>query len=165
MSVPLLDPLESATAYVGGSGIYDAQAALEEALAACLGALCDLARGVGHAAPAVRLGAATQALAPVEAQFATPGPPAGGWHAVASLTAREREVAGLVAGGYSNRDIAGRLVLSERTVDTHVQRILRKLRLRSRTHVSAVLTARVAPTPLRPSLGRGKDTSWRTPSR
>jgi non-specific serine/threonine protein kinase len=42
------------------------------------------------------------------------------------LTAREPEVAALVAQGWSNPDIARRLVISNRTVQTHVRNILHK---------------------------------------
>ena len=49
------------------------------------------------------------------------------------LTTREREVARLVAQGHTNRHIADRLSISERTVSTHVGRVLKKLELRSRT--------------------------------
>ena len=57
------------------------------------------------------------------------------------LTKREREVASLVAQGRSNREIADHLVLSERTVETHVSRILTKLGFASRTQLAAwVLT-------------------------
>jgi DNA-binding NarL/FixJ family response regulator len=54
------------------------------------------------------------------------------------LTAREREVAGLVAGGLTNKDIASRLVVSKRTVDAHVAHILSKLGLSSRFQVAAL---------------------------
>ncbi len=57
--------------------------------------------------------------------------------AFGGLTAREREVAVLVAQGKSNREIANELVLGERTVETHVGNILSKLGFGSRAHVAA----------------------------
>ncbi|RAG83195.1 LuxR family transcriptional regulator [Streptacidiphilus pinicola] len=57
-----------------------------------------------------------------------------------TLTPRELEVAGLVAQGLSNREVAERLVMSKRTADTHVERILAKLSIASRTQIPASLT-------------------------
>jgi non-specific serine/threonine protein kinase len=53
------------------------------------------------------------------------------------LTAREREVAALVAEGLTNKQIGERLVISERTVDNHVQRILARLGATNRAQVAA----------------------------
>jgi DNA-binding CsgD family transcriptional regulator len=53
-----------------------------------------------------------------------------------TLTAREREIASLMADGSSNRDIAEKLVISEGTVDVHVKHILGKLGFRSRAQVA-----------------------------
>jgi DNA-binding NarL/FixJ family response regulator len=51
---------------------------------------------------------------------------------IASLTAREREVLQLLAHGLTQVDIAGKLVISPKTVGTHIQRILGKLGVHSR---------------------------------
>ena len=59
------------------------------------------------------------------------GPPA----AFADLTAREAEVARLVARGRSNAEIASELFLSEATVKTHVGRVMAKLGVRDRVGV------------------------------
>ena len=53
------------------------------------------------------------------------------------LTVREREIAALVAEGLSNRGVAQRLVISERTAQNHVQHILGKLGLANRTQIAA----------------------------
>jgi non-specific serine/threonine protein kinase len=56
---------------------------------------------------------------------------------VGLLTSREREVAALIAQGLSNREIASRLVIAERTAEGHVQSILNKLGFNSRTQIAA----------------------------
>lgn len=53
-----------------------------------------------------------------------------------TLTAREREVAALVARGLANSEIASELVISEATVKDHVHSILRKTSLRTRAAVA-----------------------------
>ncbi len=53
------------------------------------------------------------------------------------LTAREREVAALVARGLSNKQIGETLVISERTAEGHVERILSKLGYRSRAQIAS----------------------------
>jgi DNA-binding NarL/FixJ family response regulator len=53
------------------------------------------------------------------------------------LSAREREVLDLVAGGAANREIAGRLAISEFTVKRHVQNILHKLAVASRREAAS----------------------------
>jgi NarL family two-component system response regulator LiaR len=53
-----------------------------------------------------------------------------------SLTEREREVLALIAEGRNNREIAETLVISEKTVKTHVSSILEKLQLDDRTQAA-----------------------------
>ena len=61
----------------------------------------------------------------------------GGWQL---LTAREREVAELVANGLTNKEIAARLFVSKRTVDAHLEHILAKLSYVSRVQIAALVT-------------------------
>jgi predicted ATPase/DNA-binding CsgD family transcriptional regulator len=61
---------------------------------------------------------------------ATPGP-------AAPLTPREMQVARLVAGGRSNKEIAAQLVISQRTAENHVEHILTKFGFTSRAQVAA----------------------------
>jgi predicted ATPase/DNA-binding CsgD family transcriptional regulator len=66
--------------------------------------------------------------------------PAGGERAPGQiLTGRELEIAGLVAQGLSHREIAGRLVISKRTVDAHIEHIYGKLGVCSRVQLTAWL--------------------------
>lgn len=97
------------------------------------GALLDLAEGEfrrldmpGPAATAGRLRDQINRLTPGDA---APG--------ADRLTAREAEVARLVACGRRNREIAAALVLSERTVESHVRNVLTKLHLHNRAEVAA----------------------------
>jgi DNA-binding NarL/FixJ family response regulator len=90
-------------------------------------------RGDGVIAPAV-----TRRL--IAAFAATP--PAVAPEAVASLTAREREVLAAIGHGRSNAEIAERLGMAESTVKTHVSRVLAKLGVRTR--VQAAIAAREA---------------------
>jgi DNA-binding NarL/FixJ family response regulator len=59
-----------------------------------------------------------------------------------ALTRREREVAGLVALGLTNRLIAQELVVSEHTVRQHVKNVLKKLGIHSRQQVAPRLQDR-----------------------
>jgi len=71
-----------------------------------------------------------------EEAVSAPEPPPATKHSEI-LSPREREVAEHVARGLMNRQIATELSISERTVHTHVRRILRKLELGSRAQVTA----------------------------
>jgi DNA-binding NarL/FixJ family response regulator len=101
---------------------------------------------VGELADVVRL-ALTFASEPVRAgqhSFGFRAPrarsrPTTGWDA---LTKTESKVAQLIADGLSSPEISERLVISARTVDVHVGRMLTKLQVRSRVDVARLAAGR-----------------------
>ena len=82
--------------------------------------------------------AATIGLAP------DPGP-SGRQRPELPLTRREREVTELIAGGLTNRQIAERLFIAQRTVDTHVGHILAKLGCSNRSQAAVMASGRQRP--------------------
>ena len=95
-------------------------------------ALAASAAAVGERLGMLPLARDARALAGSPDGFAAAGP----------LTRRESEVAGLVARGLSNRQIAAALHISERTAENHVQHILTKLGLQNRTQVASWAASR-----------------------
>jgi DNA-binding CsgD family transcriptional regulator len=65
------------------------------------------------------------------------------------LTAREREIADLVAKGLTNKEIAARLVIADRTAEGHVEHILTKLGFRSRSQIATWSTEQQRGAPAR----------------
>ncbi len=116
-----------------------------------------VARGDALLAPSV-----TRALIVAFTKADRPAEPSArpGWApAIASLTAREREVVRLVAAGLSNEEIAGRLVLSPLTAKTHVSRAMVKLSARDRAQLVVIAYAAGIADPGRISLPGGPDTT------
>jgi len=58
---------------------------------------------------------------------------------IESLTPRQLQVVGLISSGFSNKEIAARLSISEATVKNHVHELLRQLGLTRRTQVAALM--------------------------
>jgi len=67
------------------------------------------------------------------------------------LTRRETEIAALVAEGLTNREIADRLVISQRTADTHVQNVRTKLGVHNRAQITAWVVSSAPPAVREPS--------------
>jgi DNA-binding CsgD family transcriptional regulator len=92
-----------------------------------------LARSLGMAAYVDRTAALVARLGP---GVGGSGSGSGGGHP-SGLSPREAEVARLVAEGLTNRQIAARLIISERTAQNHVQHILTKLGFTTRSQIAA----------------------------
>jgi DNA-binding CsgD family transcriptional regulator/tetratricopeptide (TPR) repeat protein len=160
----LLAPIaerEGALAARGALALFDARDALrrrrrdestacaERAVEAFAAAGWTLDRGfalevAGRVAEAValfrRIGAHAEVRRNTEAAV-----PASRRRGEATLTGREREIAGLVVAGRSTRAIAEVLVISERTVETHIASVYRKLGVSNRRALETLLTEPAAP--------------------
>ena len=127
----------------------DALSELEQALSECerQGAPGRILMEGGTAIPLLRLAVergirvelATQLLNELRAHLDQESPrPVRVPETGETLTSREVEVLRLIAAGASNRGIAEQLVISERTVKTHITHILGKLGVSSRTQAAAL---------------------------
>ncbi|MFC1409260.1 LuxR C-terminal-related transcriptional regulator [Streptacidiphilus sp. N1-1] len=129
------DPLwQGAGARLGGTAIMEElhQSALRSARASLGAERCAALRQEGARQPLERVVARA-----TERPRGTPRSRTGTRHGRSPLTQREREVALLAAEGRSNREIAEHLVISKRTVDAHVERILAKLGIPARGQIAA----------------------------
>ena len=138
---------------------HEAQARFDQSGHVLDAALADLLVGRAHAAAGARK-PALDALVRAEASFRecgatslcaqtaremrrlgrrVPVHAARGGSPRGSLTARETEVACLVAAGRTNREIGGELYLSEKTVERHLSNLFVKLKVRNRAAVAATV--------------------------
>ncbi|MFF4389487.1 response regulator [Streptomyces sp. NPDC001552] len=91
---------------------------------------------LAHAGVAQLDAAVARRLAAGLSHPAPPAPAPAPAPALSALTERETDVLRLIATGSTNREIAGRLFLSEGTVKNHISRVLSRLGLRDRTHAA-----------------------------
>ena len=82
---------------------------------------------------------ARRALRKLGARVEPRGPAAGADSGVEALTKREREIAALVTDRHTNREIAARLFLSDKTVESHLRNIFIKLGVSSRVEVARTM--------------------------
>jgi DNA-binding NarL/FixJ family response regulator len=136
---------EAAESFRAAAASFDELGFLPEAARASFGlgrALLRLgqrSRAAGSLAEArdrfLEMGAASwSALVAVELERATPG------RAEGELTPTEQRVAGLVAEGMKNKEIAGAMYVSVATVEAHLTRIYRKLGIRSRNELVRLIS-------------------------
>jgi DNA-binding CsgD family transcriptional regulator len=125
-------PLERAGALEEAAVLLAGRGEVEGAREAFAGAVAGYL-GLGAVFDLRRADARLRVLGVRRAHRGRRAAPAHGWEA---LTGTERVIAGLVAQGRSNPDIAAELVLSRSTVQTHVSHILAKLGARSRAEIA-----------------------------
>ena len=140
----LLGAAEAALSSIGGSlfgHLLDDHADCVDRTRAALGATAydaACARGAALAfEEAVALAVGRRRQAPGRDRAGRGRGSAAGAETEARLTKRERQIAGLVAEGLTNREVAERLVMSQRTAEGHVARAMAKLGLTSRTQLAA----------------------------
>jgi DNA-binding NarL/FixJ family response regulator/tetratricopeptide (TPR) repeat protein len=125
-------PLFSAKALEAAAGEFIAAGARSQARAAFTRAV-EIYASLGAAADVARLQATFRAHGIRRGPRSKHRQARTGWD---SLTPAETKIAGLVEDGLSNPEIAARLLLSRRTVATHVSHILKKLGVHSRTDIA-----------------------------
>jgi len=128
-------------AHVARRDLAGAEAALAQGRAAAgLAGTAWAAAVVGVAEAVLALARGGSDSAAARASSAASRRPArdatGGGGAPAGLTAREDEIARLVAAGRTNREIAEQLVLSPRTVEAHLRSVYGKLGVRTRVELA-----------------------------
>ena len=149
--------LEQAVRLCESNGAAGFQAEARYELAATLAARGrpgDRAAAAGLAATAAAQ-AGELGMGPIAARIAALAASLDEPHPV--LTPRERQVAELVAGGLTNREIAGQLFVSERTAQNHVQHILTKLNLPNRGQIALWVERSKNDHPGRADSGNGED--------
>ena len=131
-------PLPRAKALEAAAGYFADEGDLAQARAAFTSAV-EVYAGLGAAADVARLQAAFRARGIRRGPRAKHRRARSGWD---SLTPTEIKIAAFVEEGLSNPEIAARLLLSRRTVATHVSHILKKLDVHSRTDIARESTLR-----------------------
>ncbi|MGE5289179.1 MAG: ATP-binding protein [Micromonosporaceae bacterium] len=125
-------PLPTAKALEAAAGEFVSAGDRDQARAAFTRAV-EIYTSLGAAMHAARLQARFRAHGIRRGPRAKHRQARSGWD---SLTPTETKIAALVGGGLSNPDIAAKLLLSRRTVATHVSHILKKLDVHSRTEIA-----------------------------